>query len=108
MAFIYHLVTRPVWEQSAADYQVDSLVSEGFIHCSFAEQVADTANRFYGGAEDLLVLHIDPGRLRSVLKVEAVATCEQYPQVYGPIARAAMIQVEQLRRGSDGRWVFVP
>jgi uncharacterized protein (DUF952 family) len=108
MAWIYHLVSRPLWQQSGTDYRADSLASEGFIHCSFAEQVADTANRFYGGATDLLVLHIDAARLGSALKVEPATTGELYPHVYGPIPRAAVVQVGQLQRGPDGRWVFVP
>ena len=50
MRRIYHLVPRAVWEQNpAADYRTDSLAAEGFIHCSNADQVDGSADRFYGG-----------------------------------------------------------
>jgi uncharacterized protein (DUF952 family) len=108
MALVYHLVPRTVWEQAPADYRADSLNTEGFVHCSFAEQVAGSANRFYAQADDLLVLHIDPVRLGNLLKVEPAATGELYPHVYGPIPRAAVVGVKPLARGPDGRWTFVP
>jgi uncharacterized protein (DUF952 family) len=108
MAMIYHLVPRRLWEQSAGDYRADSLAGEGFIHCSFAEQVAETANCFYTAAEDLLVLHIDPVRLTGTLRIEPASTGQLYPHVYGPIARAAVVRVQPLQRGPDGRWAFVP
>jgi uncharacterized protein (DUF952 family) len=107
MALIYHLVTPAAWQQAPKDYRADSLESEGFIHCSFADQVARSANRFYAGAEALLVLHIDPQRLTSPLKVEA-GSGEQYPHVYGPINRTAVLRAEALQRGPDGMWAFTP
>jgi len=106
---IYHLVTRSAWEQAPAEaYRAGSLASEGFIHCSYAEQVAWAANRFYAEAADLLVLQIDPGKLTSPLKAEAAAHGEVFPHIYGPIDRAAVVAVLTLGRGGDGQWVFVP
>jgi uncharacterized protein (DUF952 family) len=107
MRAIYHLVLRRVWEQNVAEpYRADSLTSEGFIHCSFAEQVAWAANRFYADADDLLVLHIDPERLTSSLGEEPCDTGEIFPHIYGPLNREAVVKVEALRRGADGRWQF--
>jgi uncharacterized protein (DUF952 family) len=108
MDLIYHLATPAAWNNTAHDYRADSLDSEGFIHCSFADQVARSANRFYAGADALLVLHIDPQRLTSPLKVEAAGSGELFPHVYGPINRAAVVRAEALRRGADGAWAFTP
>lgn len=107
MPTIYHLVLRRVWEENAdRPYRADSLTSEGFIHCSFAEQVARSANRFYADAVDLLLLHIDSERLTSPLREEASDTGEMFPHIYGPLNRDAVVKGETLARGSDGRWQF--
>jgi uncharacterized protein (DUF952 family) len=107
MPTIYHLVLRRVWEQNADEpYQTDSLATEGFIHCSFAQQVTASANRFYAAAADLLLLHIDADRLTSTLREEASGTGEVFPHIYGPLNRDAVAAVEPLKRGPDGLWQF--
>lgn len=113
MESIYHLVLRSAWERpSEADYRADSLAQEGFLHCSFEHQVAWAANRFYAEAEDLLVLKIDPARLRSAWKVEPplgkADTDEVFPHIYAPLNRDAVVAVRPMQRGQDGRWLFVP
>jgi uncharacterized protein (DUF952 family) len=107
MQTIYHLVLRQVWEENAeGPYLPDSLAQEGFIHCSFAPQVAASANRFYGSATDLFLLHIDPERLTSPLREEASGTGEIFPHIYGPLNRDAVVTVEILARGPNGSWQF--
>jgi uncharacterized protein (DUF952 family) len=104
---IYHLVTPHAWEANRDQpYRADSLAGEGFIHCSFAAQVAASANRFYGKQSELLLLHIDPSRLTSPLREEASGTGEMFPHIYGPLNREAVVAVETLARGEDGRWRF--
>jgi uncharacterized protein (DUF952 family) len=106
---IYHLVLRPVWEhEPTLPYRADSLSTEGFIHCSFAEQVAGAANRFYAEANELLVLTIDTTRLNSPLREEPASNGEVFPHIYGPINRDAVTAAVPLKRGGDGRWLFQP
>jgi uncharacterized protein (DUF952 family) len=107
MRTIYHLVTRQMWEKNADQpHRADSLASEGFIHCSFADQVAHSANRFYADAAELLLLHIDEDRLSSPLREESSGTGEIFPHIYGPLNRDAVVRVEALTRGPDARWQF--
>src|SRR6185437_13567793 len=107
MLMIYHLVLPHAWEKNADQpYRADSLASEGFIHCSFADQVARSANRFYGDAADLLLLHIDGQRLSSPLREESSGTGEIFPHIYGPLNRDAVVRLEALTHGPDGRWQF--
>ncbi len=104
---IYHLVPRCVWEENPDQpYCPDSLAREGFIHCSFAEQVAWAANRFYAEIVDLLLLHIDTERLTSPLREEACDTGEIFPHIYGPLNREAVVAAEVLTRGPDG-WQYI-
>jgi uncharacterized protein (DUF952 family) len=108
VSFIYHLVAPQVWEQVTQKYRADSLAREGFIHCSYAEQVAGSANRFYADAPGLVVLHINSSQLASPLTVEAAASGELFPHIYGPINRDAVVKVQSLERAADGLWVFHP
>jgi uncharacterized protein (DUF952 family) len=108
MRIIYHILPRADWENVADPYRAASLDSEGFIHCSGADQVARVANLFFADCDDLVVLCIDAGRLGSPLRDEDAGTGELFPHVYGPIERAAVLQVMPLTRAPDGRWAFTP
>jgi uncharacterized protein (DUF952 family) len=108
---IYHLVPGSAWEgQAGEDYRADSLATQGFIHCSFAGQLAWAANRFHAETPDLIALEIDPAKLTSPLKVEPPSptskTAEVFPHIYGPLNRSAVTAEQPMRRGDDGRWVF--
>lgn len=107
MRTIYHLVLRRLWEENPTQpYRAASLENEGFIHGSFAEQVARSANRFYAQDTEVLVLHVDPGRLTSPLREEASGTGEIFPHIHGPLNRDAVVAVTAMTRGPDGRWQF--
>ncbi len=107
MRRIYHLVPKQVWDQLGAEpYQADSLVTEGFIHCSYAEQVARSANRFYADHAELLLLDIDPALLTSPLRDESSTGGEHFPHIYGKVDRAAIVDVQPLQRDAHGQWVF--
>ncbi len=103
-ADLYHIALADDWAgaESSGEYAVStrgrSLADDGFIHCSFAEQVAATADRFYADVDDAVVLRIDPDRLMSRVVVEDLAgTGEQFPHVYGPIPVDAVVEVRRLR-----------
>lgn len=103
-AGLYHIALRSDWEAATAEgeYAIStrgrSLADEGFIHCSFAEQVDATAARFYADVDDVVLLRIDPDRLASRVVVEDLAgTGEPFPHVYGPIPVDAVVEVRPLR-----------
>lgn len=111
MEAIYHLLSRQLWDrQTESDYRADSLATEGFIHCSFAHQLAWAANRFHAETEDLIALEIDVSRLKSELKVEPPSptstSSELFPHVYGPINRDAVVDAHVMRRNAQGQWEF--
>jgi uncharacterized protein (DUF952 family) len=114
--FIYHIAIRADWERALADGEytrssVDkTLADEGFIHASQASQVARTANRFYRDvAGDLVLLVIDPGRLRAELRYEDVPGAElPFPHVYGPLNVDAVTEVRPFAAGPDGTFAFTP
>lgn len=106
---LFHIVQRLRWERALADgqYVADSLRSEGFIHCSFATQVAEVANRRYRGVDDLCVVELDPSRLDARIEVEdSYGSGTAFPHVYGPIPVTAAVDVHALTRGADDDWCF--
>ena len=92
-AVIFHIVKKAEWRQAVRQgiYAPASLANEGFVHCSMREQAAETANRFFGGQPDLVLLCIDPQRLTAELRYEVPAdqrderAHEQFPHIHGPI-----------------------
>ena len=89
-----HLALAADWEAAVAagSYHVStrgvSLEDEGFIHCSFPEQVADVAVRHYADVtEPLVVLVIDGEEVEAggvAVLVEDVDGVD-YPHIYGPL-----------------------
>lgn len=106
---LYHLALAGDWAGAGEDgYSVStvgrSLAEEGFVHCSFARQVERTADRFYRGRADVVLLVIDPDRLTAPVKVEdGGGGGESFPHVYGPINRDAVLRAVPVPLREDGR-----
>lgn len=103
---IYHLAEESHWEQARRDGAYTrstrgrSLVEEGFIHASSAEQWPVVRRLFFGDVtEPLVLLHVDEARLGSpvVREVGNPETGETFPHVYGPIEIDAVVDTTLLR-----------
>jgi uncharacterized protein (DUF952 family) len=92
---IFHITTREQWNHAslAGKYQADSLVSEGFIHCSTAAQLGSSGRRHFSGQTGLVVLEIDPDKLRWELRWEG-SGANLFPHLYGPLDLDAVISVQ--------------
>jgi uncharacterized protein (DUF952 family)/GNAT superfamily N-acetyltransferase len=107
---VYHLVAGAEWEQTQghSHYRAPSLASEGFIHFSTLEQVAGSANRYYAGRQDVLLLEIDPDKLATPLVYEAPKNPdrahERFPHLYAPLNLNAVVRV--LHYAPDASGVF--
>jgi uncharacterized protein (DUF952 family) len=89
---VYHIVLPDAWRAFTGDlYRAASLETEGFIHCSFAEQLETVIGRYYSDADTIIVLEIDTDKLMSRLVNEPSTNREIYPHIYGPINRAAIV-----------------
>lgn len=94
---IYHLVLPEAWAAFDGDlYAHPSLAAEGFIHCSFAHQLDAVISRYYSDAERLFVLEIESDKLTSKLVSEPSTGGEEYPHIYGPIDRDAILAVREI------------
>ncbi|CAN5277192.1 DUF952 domain-containing protein [soil metagenome] len=95
---IYHLARVHDWDAASAsgEYRVSTLgralEEVGFIHASSAEQLPETAERFYRDADgDLVVLEIDESGLD--VRWEDAGNGELFPHIYGPIVVASVMRV---------------
>ncbi|MEO7659684.1 MAG: DUF952 domain-containing protein [Pyrinomonadaceae bacterium] len=92
---IYHIVLPDVWTAFDTDlYEHPSLTAEGFIHCSFTDQLDGVIGRYYSGEERVVVLEIESSKLMSRLIKEPSTNSEIYPHIYGPINRDAIISAK--------------
>src|SRR5437868_15461635 len=89
---IYHIVLPEIWAAFDSDlYEAASLETEGFIHCSFAEQLDSVISRYYSDKGTVVILEIDPERLMSRVINEPSTNNEIYPHIYGPLNRDAIL-----------------
>ena len=96
---IYHITTTDAWKfaKEVGYYEAESLVTEGFIHCSTAAQVAGTLERFFAGQTNLVKLIINSSKLTNELKYEVAPSLNiAFPHVYGVINLDAVIEVINL------------
>lgn len=95
---IFHIALPDDWAAAFTfgEYAVStrgmSLDDVGFIHCSTAEQIEATADRFYGDLSALVLLTIDPVAVPSKIIWEppAPGVDELFPHIYGPLPIAAV------------------
>jgi uncharacterized protein (DUF952 family) len=106
---ILHIVRRKEWDEAVGSYAPASLTFEGFIHCSTIDQVVETANRFYRGQNDLVLVCVDERRLTSPLRYEAPSMVAaeddragRFPHLFGPLNLDAVIAVINFPCGTDG------
>ena len=87
MRWLYHLIAAG--SEVSEPYAPESLATEGFVHCSLRDAVAESARLYFAGVE-VSVLRIDPRRLEA--RVELVDTPRgPMPHVHGPIPADAIV-----------------
>ncbi|QYO65983.1 DUF952 domain-containing protein [Leptolyngbya sp. 7M] len=96
---VYHIVLKEDLERQlgAPSFVAGSLETEGFIHCSFQDQIDAVLRRYFNGYAKVMVLTIETDHLTSRLIEEPSTGGEIYPHIYGPIDRAAIVSVEERR-----------
>jgi prephenate dehydrogenase len=110
MPRIFHITTRAAWEAAAAAgrYTADSLQTEGFIHCSQAEQVAWVANTRFRGRTDLVLLHVDEAAVGAEIRRENLeGGTTLFPHIYGPLPASAVVDVTPMVPADDGTFDHV-
>ncbi len=94
---IYHIVLPDAWEKfkDEYEYEAESLRSEGFIHCSYRNQLDEVLTRYYKNAGKVLILHINLHFLTAKFIAEPSTNREIYPHIYGKINKSAIVDIEE-------------
>ena len=109
MATIFHITKRAEWERAAQEgvYRAPSLATEGFIHCSTAEQVIRTANRLFAGQRGLVLLEIDTDQVKPEIRYENLEGGEEaFPHIYGALDVESVLRVLAFEPGADGSFAM--
>jgi len=101
VSIIYHLVPADYWHNldPAAPYLPAEFENDGFIHCTRGlDLLLPVANTFYRDVDgEFLLLVIDETRVSAEIKYEG-----DFPHVYGPLNRDAIVAVHRMGRRADG------
>jgi len=104
---IYKVITSHAWQaaqragvyEGSADDQRD-----GFIHFSSAQQLAETLQKHFAGARDLVLLYVrEP---TEALRWEPSRGGALFPHLYGSLPIAAVERVEALTLDERGLHVL--
>jgi uncharacterized protein (DUF952 family) len=111
MSIVYKICPAALWRTAERDgvfrgSEVD--LRDGFIHFSSAEQVAETAAKHFAGERNLVLLRVDAAWFGERLKWEPSRGGALFPHFYGDLDSAAVMQVDPLPIGPDGRHKFPP
>ncbi len=93
---IYKLLASTEWAQAAESGQFDGSAvdhQDGYIHFSTADQVVETARRYFTDASDLTLLAVDPDPLGDALRWEPSRGGDLFPHLYAPLPVSAVTAV---------------
>lgn len=106
---IYHMCKREEWQAAAASGRHGGSSqdrADGFTHFSTADQIVDSAAKHRAEQDGLVLLTVDAERLGEALKWEAARGGALFPHLYGDLPVSAVIRVDDLPLGADGKHVF--
>jgi uncharacterized protein (DUF952 family) len=106
---IFKICASAAWEAACrtgafAGAPID--LADGYIHLSAADQVRETAGKWFAGQDGLLLVGFDPDELGPELRWEPSRGGALFPHLYAPLPTAAARLTVPLAPGPDGAFVF--
>ena len=108
---IYKIEDAAAWSKAEAvgHYTGSALdLADGFVHLSGADQVRETADKWFTGREGLVLVHINADALGPGLKWEASRGGALFPHNYGPLPMSAVLMAVAMPLDKNGKHVFGP
>ena len=109
MTTVYKIVAADLW-QAAEDSGVFAGagidLNDGFIHLSTGPQARRTAQLYFAGQDDLVLVAADGASLGEALKYEPSRDGDLFPHLYGSLPLTAVLSVRPLPLGADGNHIF--
>lgn len=94
---IYHITTVKSWKQRCNGDLMEKVQGESFIHASSSRQLPHTLDKYFKGQNNLLLLSIDPLKVRAEIKYEDLSGEGQlFPHIYGNLNLDAIEKMEEI------------
>jgi uncharacterized protein (DUF952 family) len=109
MTTVYKIVAADLWqaaEDSGAFRGAGIDLTDGFIHLSTGAQARRTAELYFAGHDNLVLVAADGASLGEALKYEPSRGGDLFPHLYGSLPLTAVLWVRPLPVGADGHHVF--
>jgi len=106
---IYHITSKAEWNAASliGEYRPINFAKDGFIHCSFKDQVMKVANSYYKNNNDLVLLKISTDLVTSrVVEENLEGGDENFPHLYGALPVEAVIAFAEISKDPAGYFVF--
>jgi len=107
--FIYHITSAHEWSaaQTSGLYSPANFNTDGFIHCSFKDQVIIVANKFYKNVNELVLLKIETDLVSAnIVEENLEGGAENFPHIYGKLPVKTVIAFAPLSRDGNGHYIF--
>ncbi len=108
---IFHMCRAEEWAATRATgaYPGSSQDrADGFIHFSAAAQLAESAAKHRAGQAGLVLLTVDAALCGAALTWEPSRGGALFPHLYAALSHTAVLRVDPLPLGGDGRHVLPP
>ncbi|AYA35923.1 DUF952 domain-containing protein [Hymenobacter oligotrophus] len=109
---LYRVAELPDWQraQQTGFFASADLQAEGFIHTSERHQLLDTANRYYPGRTDIVLLELDEATLGAagvpVKREWAESRGQFFAHVFGAIPLGAVRRTLPFAPAPDGTFAL--
>ena len=102
---IYKILRTPEWDALSAAGETDGApvdVADGFVHFSTADQLRETAAKWFAGVEGLVLLACDPGAMAGDLRWEPSRGGALFPHLYRRLRSSDVLWTRPLPPDGDG------
>jgi uncharacterized protein (DUF952 family) len=106
---IYKIVPADLWreaEQAGVFGGAPIDLADGYIHFSTAAQVRRTAELYFKGQDDLLLVAVDVGKLGDALKFEPSRDGDLFPHLYATLPLDTVVWQKPLPKRPNGHHDF--
>jgi uncharacterized protein (DUF952 family) len=111
MTTVYKIVAADLWraaEDSGVFAGAGIDLNDGFIHLSTGAQARRTAELYFAGQDNLVLVAADDASLGEALQYEPSRDGDLFPHLYGSLPLTAVQSVRPLPLGADGNHIFPP
>jgi uncharacterized protein (DUF952 family) len=106
---IYHICHLEEWEaaeKTGSYFGSSQDKMDGFIHFSSGEKIFESAAKHRARQTGLVLLSVEARKLGVALKWEESRGGVLFPHLYGALSASAVIRVDVLPLGNDGKHIF--